>query len=86
MTRASFQFAASSRHLGRTFFLPNTHARWPLQQARLMSVDDDLLAAAGFPGLADRAPDSVLYSAGVRARFGLPQPVRRVRTVATMPG
>jgi uncharacterized protein YqjF (DUF2071 family) len=73
-----------TRHLGRTFFLPNTHARWPLQQARLVSLDDELLAAAGFPGLAERAPDSVLYSAGVRTRFGGPQRVREASPVVTM--
>jgi uncharacterized protein len=65
-----------TRHLGRTFFLPNTHARWPLLRARLVSLDDALLAASGFADLASRAPDSVLYSAGVRTRFGAPQPVR----------
>jgi uncharacterized protein YqjF (DUF2071 family) len=75
-----------TRHLGRTFFLPNTHARWPLQRARLVSVDDELLAASGFADLAGRAPDSVLYSAGVRTRFGAPQPVRGAPAVATMPG
>jgi uncharacterized protein YqjF (DUF2071 family) len=62
-----------TRHLGRTFFLPNTHARWPLQRARLISLDDELLAASGFADLARRTPDSVLYSAGVRTRFGAPQ-------------
>lgn len=68
-----------TRHLGRTFFLPNTHARWPLQPARLVSLHDDLLAASGFGDLAGGPPDSVLYSAGVRTRFGLPQPVGRGR-------
>ena len=42
-----------------------------------LGVDDDqLLAASGFADLAERAPDSVLYSDGVRTRFGMPQPVR----------
>ena len=50
------------------------------------ACDDELLAAAGFPDLAERAPDSVLYSAGVRTRFGAPQPVRGAPPVATMPG
>jgi uncharacterized protein YqjF (DUF2071 family) len=68
-----------TRRLGRTLFLPNTHARWPLHRARLVSLDDELLAAAGFGDLAERAPDSVLYSAGVRTRFGLPQAVRSGR-------
>jgi uncharacterized protein len=75
-----------TRHLGRTFFLPNSHARWPLQRARLISLHDELLAAAGFADLAERAPDSVLYSAGVRTRFGAPQRVRRAPSVATIPG
>jgi len=74
-----------TRHLGRTFFLPNTHARWPLQRARLISLDDELLAASGFADLARRAPDSVLFAAGVRARFGVPQRVRAAPAVATMP-
>jgi uncharacterized protein len=58
--------------LGRTRFVPNEHEPWPLQRASLESLDDDLMDAAGLPGLASRPPDSVLYSAGVRARFGLP--------------
>ena len=65
-----------TRHLGRTLFLPNTHARWPLQRARLVRLDDELRAASGFGDLAERSPDSVLYSAGVRTRFGGPQRVR----------
>jgi uncharacterized protein len=58
--------------LGRTRFVPNEHEPWPLQKATVVSLDDELLAAAGIPGIAGRIPDSVLYSAGVRTRFGLP--------------
>jgi uncharacterized protein len=54
----------------RTWYWPNEHAQWPLHSASVISLDDELLAAAGFPGLADRAPDSVLFSPGVHARFG----------------
>jgi len=59
-----------TRRLGRTIYLPNTHEPWELQSAALDSIDDTLLEVAGFPGVAERMPDSVLYSAGVTARFG----------------
>jgi uncharacterized protein YqjF (DUF2071 family) len=55
---------------GRTRFLPNEHGPWPLQSAELLSLDDDLVAAAGLPGVTNRPPDSVLFSAGVTTRFG----------------
>lgn len=55
---------------GRTRFLPNEHASWVLHRAELLEFDDDLVAAAGLPGVSDRAPDSVLFSPGVSTRFG----------------
>ncbi|WP_104192816.1 YqjF family protein [Cryobacterium sp. Y82] len=55
---------------GRTVHLRNHHAPWPLFGADLVSLDDTLLAVAGFAGLADRAPDSVLYSPGITTWFG----------------
>jgi hypothetical protein len=39
-------------------------------------LDDDLVAAAGLPGLVDRVPDSVLHSRGIRTTFGMPRLVR----------
>ncbi|MBX9470495.1 YqjF family protein [Microcella sp.] len=48
------------RHLGRTIYARNTHEPWSLVGAELQHLDDQLLAAAGFPDLAARAPDSVL--------------------------
>ncbi|HEY5822462.1 MAG TPA: DUF2071 domain-containing protein [Propionibacteriaceae bacterium] len=68
------RWALHTRAWGATRYLPNTHSRWPLRQAELLELDDDLLAAAGLPGLADTPPDSVLYSRGVRTQFGLPLP------------
>ncbi|MFE5300638.1 YqjF family protein [Streptomyces sp. NPDC056632] len=56
---------------GRPLYLPNTHPRWPLHRAELLSYEEDLLAAAGLtrpPG----DPVSVLYSPGVPVRFGSP--------------
>jgi uncharacterized protein YqjF (DUF2071 family) len=58
--------------LGRAAYVPNTHAPWPLRSARLLRCDDQLLAVAGFPGVAERPPDSVLWSPGVRTQFGRP--------------
>jgi uncharacterized protein YqjF (DUF2071 family) len=64
-----------TRHLGRTWYLPNEHARWSLRRVRVLHLEDELLAAAGLPGVSDRAPDSALWSAGVRTRFGGPRHV-----------
>jgi len=55
---------------GRTLRLRNHHEPWPLFEASLETLDDSLLARAGFPTLAGRAPDSVLYSPGVTTTFG----------------
>ncbi|MDO7882060.1 YqjF family protein [Salinibacterium soli] len=62
-----------ARRWGRTHFLPNSHERWQLHSAELLSLDDSLLAAAGVP--VSGAPESVLFSPGVTARFGRPRPV-----------
>jgi uncharacterized protein YqjF (DUF2071 family) len=61
-----------TRRFGRTLYLPNTHASWPLVTAELLQLDDELLAVAGLPGVASRPPDSVLFSEGVRTQFGAP--------------
>jgi uncharacterized protein YqjF (DUF2071 family) len=61
-----------TRRFGRTLYLPNTHDSWPLVTAELLELDDQLLAVAGLPGLAERPPDSVLFSRGVRTQFGAP--------------
>jgi len=57
---------------GRTIFLPNQHPAWEVFEARLDSLEDTLLEAAGLPGLAEHAPDSVLWSPGVTTWFGRP--------------
>ena len=59
--------------LGRSLFIPNEHPPWTLRAAEVLLLDDGLLAAAGFPGLASRAPDHVCFAEGVRTTFGLPQ-------------
>jgi uncharacterized protein YqjF (DUF2071 family) len=64
------RWALFTRSRGRTVHLRNHHEPWELFEAELVRLDDTLLAAAGFPGLADRPPDSVLYSPGVTTWFG----------------
>ena len=73
------RFGLHTSVLGRTLWVPNSHDAWPLHRATLVDLDDELLAAAGFPGVAGRRPDSVLYSPGVRTVFGAPQRIRRPR-------
>ncbi len=63
------RWALFSRVRGRTIRLRNHHEPWPLFEAELVSLDDTLLAEAGFHSLAARPPDSVLYSPGVTTRF-----------------
>lgn len=57
---------------GSSLFVPVEHATWPLHTATLRHLEDDLVAAAGLPGISDHEPDSVLWSAGVRTVFGPP--------------
>ena len=58
-----------------TAYWPNEHAEWPLHRAELVEIDDDLVAATGLPGPLG-SPTSVLWSPGVRVRFGPKQPAR----------
>lgn len=62
-----------TRWAGRSLFVPNEHGVWPLQRATVQHLRDDLVAAAGLPGVSDRPPDSVLFSTGVRTSFGFPR-------------
>ena len=64
-------------HLGRTWYLRNSHEPWPLRTAELVSLDDGLLASVGLAGVAERVPDHVAFSAGVRVMFGMPALVDR---------
>lgn len=73
---ADFLTSRWAMHVGRrsgTHYWRNEHEPWPLFRGELLDLDDELLADAGFPGLADRAPDSVLVSPGVTTRFSGPQ-------------
>lgn len=74
---ADFLTARWAMHVGRrggTRYWRNEHEPWPLRRAELLRLDDELLAARGFPGLAASPPDSVLWSEGVTTRFSGPTP------------
>ncbi|WP_405583672.1 YqjF family protein [Streptomyces sp. NBC_01190] len=58
--------------LGRSVYVPNAHPRWPLHRAELLSLDEDVIVAAGLPATSG-PPPSVLYSPGVPVRFGRPR-------------
>jgi uncharacterized protein YqjF (DUF2071 family) len=62
-----------TRVWGQSLFIPNEHEPWRLRSAQVLLLDDGLLAAAGFPDLAERQPDHVCFAEGVRTRFGLPE-------------
>ena len=64
---------------GRTVYVPNNHGVWPLHEATLLHRQDTLVAAAGLPGVVDTPPESVLFSPGVHAFFGLPHLAGRPR-------
>jgi hypothetical protein len=71
------RWGAHVRRRRGTTFVANHHPPWQLRHAELVELDDELLAAAGFPALAGRAPDRVAFSEGVYAEFTRP---RRVGT------
>lgn len=67
-------------HVGRrggTTFVRNRHVTWSLRSAEAVTVEDELVAAAGFPGVTERPPDHVAYSDGVFAEFSRPVRVGR---------
>lgn len=68
------RFAAHQRVIGRTLILPVSHYPWPLHPAELLHLNDGLLSAVGLD--VGGPPDSVLFSPGVQARLGRPQPLR----------
>ncbi|MHA7141180.1 YqjF family protein [Arthrobacter sp. CAL618] len=69
------RFGLHSELAGRTLFIPNTHAPWPLHPATVEYLDDGLVSAAGIE--VTGPPESVLYSPGVQTQFGKPRVIRR---------
>lgn len=73
------RWGAHVQRRGRTKYVPNMHQPWPLRDAVVLELDDELVGAAGFPGITDRVPDHVAFSDGVRAEFGTPYDARQAR-------
>lgn len=65
------RFGLHSRFGGKTIYIPNTHAPWPLYRARVTVLQDQLVATAGIT--VTGPPESVLFSPGVRTQFGRPR-------------
>jgi uncharacterized protein len=62
---------------GRTIWTPNTHEAWPLQEAELLEMSDELVAAAGL-SVSGPPPVPVRFTSGVRTVFGWPHPIARI--------
>ncbi|TXS13209.1 DUF2071 domain-containing protein [Streptomyces sp. ms191] len=67
-----------ARAWGSTYFWPVDHAPWTFRDVSLLSHDDDLVEASTGLRVARGMPTSVLYSPGVRVRFGTPRRLRGV--------
>ena len=61
------------RQWGRTLYVPNRHEVWPVHDAEVLALDDELVASVGLPDLAGRPPDHVAFSPGVRTDFAFPR-------------
>jgi uncharacterized protein YqjF (DUF2071 family) len=59
--------------------VPNRHEPWPLHDAEVIDLEDELMRSVGLGDLASRPPDHVAWSPGVRTEFGLPGDARRPR-------
>jgi len=76
----SARWGLHTRSWGRTLHVPNRHERWPLHDAELIALDDQLMASVGLSRLAGRPPDHLAFSPGVHAELGLPGDAGRPRT------
>ncbi|MCX6497215.1 MAG: DUF2071 domain-containing protein [Arthrobacter sp.] len=70
------RFGLHTRFRGQTLYVPNTHIPWPLFRAELTVLDDRLVGAVGIT--VSGAPESVLFSPGVRTQFGRPRVLNSV--------
>lgn len=67
------RWGAHTRKAGRTWWVPNEHAPFPLHSAEVLELSDDLVPASGVEPAGERL--RALYSPGVRATFGRPSPL-----------
>ena len=68
------RWGAHTRKAGRTWWIPNEHAPWPLRAAHIVELSDELVDAGNVRPAGERL--RALYSPGVRNRFGRPRVVR----------
>jgi uncharacterized protein YqjF (DUF2071 family) len=66
------RWGAHSRHLGRTVWTPVAHPAWPLHEAMITALADDLVPAGLGFGVPPEPTLRPLWSPGVRATFGRP--------------
>ena len=45
----SARWGLHTRWAGRTLYVPNTHEPWPVHDAEVVELDDDLMASVGLP-------------------------------------
>ncbi|NNE72525.1 MAG: DUF2071 domain-containing protein, partial [Acidimicrobiales bacterium] len=64
----SARWGMATMRSGRLYYGPVHHQRWPLHRAHLVSLEQNLIEAAGLPS-PEGEPD-VLYSPGVRVAIG----------------
>lgn len=64
------RWGAHTRKAGRTWWVPNEHVPFPLFEAKILELQDDLVAAGGVTTTGE--PLRALHSPGVWARFGRP--------------
>lgn len=62
------------RAAGRTVWTPNQHDAWPLCDAELLAISDELVEAAGLQ-VSGPPPVPVRYTSGVRTVFGWPRQI-----------
>lgn len=68
------RWGAHTRKSGRTWRVPNEHAKWPLHTAEITELHDELLDAAGLRPIGNRL--RALFSPGVQTHFGRPALIR----------
>jgi len=64
------RWGAHTRKAGHTWWVPNEHGPWPLYEAEIMELRDDLVPAAITVPVGEHLRP--LFSPGVRSRFGRP--------------
>ena len=75
----SARWGLHTRWWGKTLYVPNHHEVWPMHDAEVLRLEDGVMTSVELPDLAQRPPDHVAFSPGVRSEFGLPSDATRPR-------